>query len=192
MKKDELKDADIVEVFGHFNFMKVAGEPLHEKDTKFLMNMILAVQQDGIETIDKDKDEEGEQMHKFVNGFPMGILRNRLESVGYTISDYAIIFLSLASPSAGTVVMYAAYFAYVAKEKGLKHIGLMDVCQDCFPWGIPSDETLHKHWDLQKVHANKGTKQYDTYMNPPKGRPRGTDNLLDYGVCWRNLKYEEK
>jgi len=131
-------------------------------------------------------------MKEFVNGFPMGILRNRLEDVGYTISDYAIIFLSLAEPSAGTVVMYAAYFAYIAKQKGLKHIGLMDVCQDCFPFGIPKDEVLHKYWDKQKVHANKGTKQYDKYMNPPEGSPIGTDNLLDYGVCWRNLIKEEE
>ena len=182
----ELKNADIVEIFDNFTFMKQQGEPLHEKDSRFLMNMILAVKKDGVETIDAAKDENSKKMKEFIDNGVCAIIRLRLKAVGYTISDYALIFASLSEPSAGVAVMYSAYFAYIAKNKGIKDIKLEDLCMDCFPMGIPSDEVLHKYWEKQKVNANQDTKQYQEY----KTGKLSTDNLLDFGECWRNLKLE--
>jgi hypothetical protein len=88
----------------------------------------------------------------------------------YKVDDRVLLFLSWICKSAGIGVMYCWYMQYEAKKRNVELISF-EVFAEIFGWGFPSDDGLHKIWDLQKVES-KGL---------------GSDNLLDYGKAGMSL-----
>jgi len=102
----------------------------------------------------------------------LSILEDRLKNLGCKLDKASLILMSISCSTPGEAVMYSCYLSYKMKELGLDLLTIETICTDIFPMGFFTQETLKKHWDLQKVNTKGNT---------------GSDNLLDYNRALASL-----
>jgi len=86
-----------------------------------------------------------------------------------------IMFLSALAVKPGTAILYLWYLQYWCKKNSVKEIDLDIFGTRIFPLGFPSEETMHKIWDSQKVNRDSAT--------------GGSDNLVDYNDAGSSLHF---
>ena len=111
-------------------------------------------------TWEGDEKIPAEIMADLENFFFWKLGKSRSEILELNITDPALVYLCSCLKTPANIVMILA----VLKWKYDKNRVSLEEVIDMMPWGIPSTETLHKHWDAQKVERNS----------------MESDNLLDY------------
>ena len=92
----------------------------------------------------------------------------------YNVTSAVCLFVGMASKSFGEITIYTNYLQYKAYKEGVKLVDMNFISTKVFPWGFPTDEVLHKVWDMQKV---KREEQFES------------DNLLDYAKCQKSITF---
>jgi hypothetical protein len=122
-------------------------------------------------TNDSSIDEMYDEIYKA--SYLVKILVDRAEYVGLKIDKKTSIMLGILCKSPGQAVMYVYYLMYKAKNLKKEEITFDTLCQDIFPLGFFTEETLNYYWDEQKVKKD-----------PSRS---GSDNLLDYSEAAKSL-----
>jgi hypothetical protein len=139
-------------------FEKLNKYPMNNETSEIFVKLILS----------KDSQYEIPDNEK---PFLYKMLENRISVVhDYQVDDRVLLFLSFTCPSAGVGVMYCWYLQYEARKRGVDKI-TFEIFADIFGSGFPSEDSLHKLWDEQKV----------------KRQEMGSDNLLDYAKAGLSL-----
>ena len=89
-------------------------------------------------------------MSSFENDFVGKISKARCQYLGLQISDACLLYLCSAFYSPGNIVMILCVLYWVQVTKNISLI-TMDEIVELMPWGLPTSETMLKHWDAQKV-----------------------------------------
>lgn len=106
------------------------------------------------------------------------LLEKRISIIhDYEIDDRVLLFLSWICKSAGVGVMYCWYLQYESNKRDVNKI-TFEIFAEVFAWGFPSEDSLQKLWDEQKVNR----------------KDMSSDNLLDYGKAGLSLfkNYEDE
>lgn len=92
----------------------------------------------------------------------------RIEHIfNYTLDWKALFFLCFLAQTPGCLIMYLTYIQYWSQINNCKDISFDVFSMRMFPNGFPSNEDLHKLWDVQKV--------------------KGSGNLLDQQHCLKSI-----
>lgn len=87
------------------------------------------------------------------------------------VDKATLIMLDVVSKdNIGTMLMYLYYIQWKAFENNWDKVNITSFCEELFPWGVVSEENLHKLWDATKVRGE-----------------RTTNNLIDYTYCTKSF-----
>lgn len=127
--------------------------PLTENETKSLLSLIM---------FDQVKEPLPPEIKEM---FMYQVCHQRLEAFGVPVHEIVPAYITILSDRPGIAVLYAAAIKAIY-EQNKREVNLNDMI-NAFPWGVPTEEELHKIWDGQKCHD------------------RQPDNWLDHGEAWR-------
>ena len=172
LKNEETKNPNAIETYVCKEMEKCEREPMN-KDTcdVFLRLMISRMQnKDRLQSIKKFEIPEKEKP------FIVKMLEGRLQMYQFKINDFDLrFFIAIICVSPGNIVLYLWYLQYWCKKNNVKELDLELFSNKIFPMGFPSDKTLLRIWDGQKV------KRKETMAS---------DNLVDYGTAGQSLMFE--
>lgn len=121
-------------------FDKVQRVPMTKELTGMLIQMLMADPKPTKDVPEKEKP------------FLYALIEKRVKfAFQYKIDDARVILLiSLVAKSPGTAVLYLWYLQYLAKRDKIEVISMDYFIETGFPFGFPTDESLHQIWDNQK------------------------------------------
>lgn len=130
------------------------------------------------ELINKDKE-----VLDLLEGKPQSamatVVYQRIKTFGsITITPTVALLSEMVAKSFGNSTMFCAYMQYKAHQLGVKTINVEIFCRDIISWGIPTDEEMHRLWDLQKLNPEL-LKKRKTMWEP--------DNGLDYKITYQSI-----
>lgn len=89
------------------------------------------------------------------------LIKKRLDYHGIPHSKHLVLFLCLIPMTPGSAVLFSHAIACMY-QKLEREVTLSDFCV-FFPDGLPSDDTLIKAWDAQKVEGTNIVDYVDTW-----------------------------
>jgi hypothetical protein len=173
LKNEETKNPSAIETYVCKEMEKCDRVEM-DKDTcdVFLRLMISRMQnKDRLQSVKEFNIPEKEKP------FIVKMLEGRLKMYQFKINDFDLrFFLAVLCKNPGNVVLYLWYLQYWCKKNNVKELDLENFSNRIFPYGFPSEDTLLRIWDGQKVDREG----------------MASDNLVDYGTAGQSLVFEEK
>jgi len=147
------------------SLIKSEARPMTKKESELFFHVMFAesLPIEDLQKIEEDASAQGD--------FLFNILNKRCEVFGLNISIPAKLFLPGICMNPAEVVMYFTVFMYKQFKTGARID--MDYIANLFSNGFPTEDSLKKHWELQK------------YIN----RSTGSDNFIDR-INYNNMTVE--
>lgn len=102
------------------------------------------------------KDEQLSGLYKDLSKtFPIGAFLNRITVFPIKFDERSALTLGVicSEYGVGGLILIGYYLEWLAAQEGRDSITYDWVFMEVFPWGIFSQDTVHKFWDKQKVKA---------------------------------------
>lgn len=171
LKNEETKNPNAIETYVCKEMEKCDRVEMDKDTMELLMKLLLMRMQN------KDKSNKEEfSIPEKEKPFILKMLEGRLQLYQFKLNGNDLrFFLAVLCKSPGNVVLYLWYLQYWCKKNNVKEVDLEMFGEKIFPMGFPSDKTLLRIWDGQKV------KRKETMAS---------DNLVDYGTAGQSLMFE--
>lgn len=120
--------------------------PMSEEQTKYTL-MVMMADDNKIDGIYND----------LAKVFPIGGFFKRCTIFPIKYEKKLLLWMGLITMDFGIggMILIGYYLQWWAFHKNIQQeLTFSDVCENVFPFGVVSKETVHEFWDKQKVHAS--------------------------------------
>jgi len=134
--------------------------PMDIETTKLLIQLVSLKQKNQKDIIPQDKKP-----------FLYQMIEQRMQLFPMKIDEYVLLFLTFFCESPGNAIMYLWFLQSQAFVHKIKEIDFNLFCNEIFPYGFPSRQTLEKIWREQKLERELSN----------------SDNLVDYVTAGKSI-----